>query len=65
MSDYVTRLFEEHRDLSVKIEKLKSFIISDKYDALPEIDRTDLKDQLKHMEGYFKVLSCRVSRQCN
>ena len=30
-----------------------------------EIDRTDLKEQLKHMEAYCSVLSRRVSRQCN
>lgn len=64
MSDFTARMFEEHGQLSTRIEKLKTFIISDKYDTLPEVDRADLKEQLKHMEGYFKVLSCRVSRQC-
>lgn len=64
MSDFVGRLFEEHSQLSIKIEKLESFILSDKYDQLPEIDRTDLKEQLKHMKGYFSVLYRRVSRQC-
>lgn len=65
MSDYAQRLFIEHSELKVKIDKLRAFIISDQYDLLPEVDRTDLKQQLKHMEGYFYVLSYRVSRQCS
>jgi len=64
MSDYRSRLFDEHRDLRVKVEKLREFILSDKYDVLPDIDKTDLKIQLKHMTRYLDVLLCRVSRQC-
>ena len=58
------RAMEEYSLLSIKIDKLQDFIVSDKYDPLPEIDRSDLKEQLKHMKGYFSVLSRRVSRQC-
>ncbi len=47
------------------LEKLKEFILTDKFDALPEIERKDLKAQLGHMQGYHDVLSHRVSRQCN
>lgn len=65
MSDFRGLLFEEYSQLSQRIEKLKELIISDKYDALLEIDRADLKVQLEHMERYFSVLSRRVSRQCN
>lgn len=65
MSDFRGRLFEEHTQLSQRIDKLKEFIISEKYDALSEIDRSDLKEQLAHMERYFGVISRRVSRQCN
>ena len=63
MSDFRRRLFEEHDQLHQRMEKLKAFIVSDKYDALPEIDRADLKEQLGHMERYFGVLSRRTSRQ--
>ncbi|QDV49558.1 crAss001_48 related protein [Gimesia fumaroli] len=59
------RLFEEHSDLHRKVERLKKFILSEKYDSLPEIDRQDLKEQLQHMEQYHSVLMRRVSRQCN
>ena len=65
MSDFRGRLFDEYDQLTQRIEKLKTFIISEKYDALPDIDRADLKKQLVHMEQYHNVLSRRVSRQCN
>jgi hypothetical protein len=65
MTDFRARMFDEYSELRQRIEKLKAFIVSDKYDALPEIDRTDLKEQLHYMESYFGVLSRRVSRQCN
>lgn len=62
--DFRGRLFDEDHELRSRIEKLKAFIIGDQYDKLPEIDRTDLKEQLKYMEAYASVLSRRVSRQC-
>ena len=62
---YISRLYQEHSELKLKIKNLRKFIISDKIDSLPEIDRRDLKLQLKHMEEYFKVLNRRVSRTCN
>ena len=63
--NYRARMFEEHSDLRIKIKKLKEFILSEKYDNIPDMDKSNLKEQLKHMEGYFRVLSCRVSRQAN
>ena len=65
MSDFRARMFAERNELHERIEKLKAFVIGDKYDELPEIDRTDLKEQLNHMEAYSTVLERRVSRQCN
>lgn len=65
MSDFRGELFEEHAQISQRIDKLKEFIISEKYDALSEIDRVDIKNQLVHMEKYFDVIHRRVSRQCN
>lgn len=65
MSDFRSRLFDEYGELQRKIDRLKEFIAGDTYDTLPAIDRTDLKEQLKHMEAYCSVLSRRVSRQCN
>lgn len=65
MSDFRQRLFDEYDELKRKIEKLKTFILGDQFESLPDYDRADLKEQLKHMEEYFSVLSRRVSRQCN
>lgn len=65
MSDYKSRAFEEHSDLQKRIQRLKNFICGDDYDSLPEIDRKDLKEQLRHMEGYVAALGRRVSRMCN
>ena len=65
MSYFRKRLMEEYSQLLDRIEKLKTFIVSDAFDSLPDIERKDLKEQLKHMEAYFNVLSHRVSRLCN
>lgn len=64
MSDFRSRLHTEFTDLTIKVDKLKDFIVSEQYDKLPEIDRSDLKEQLKHMQGYWSVLMRRVSRLC-
>lgn len=64
MTDFRARLSMEFSELTIKVDKLRHFILSDKYDALPEIDQTDLRKQLRHMEGYLSVLNRRVSRQC-
>lgn len=65
MSDFRLRLFQEYSDLQSKIEKLEKFILGDVYDTLPDVDKKDLKEQLKHMNEYCRILSYRVSRQCN
>ena len=64
MGNYVSRMMEEHRLLGIRLLKLNEFILSDKYDELPEIDRNDLKEQRDYMKSYMCVLSRRVSRQC-
>ena len=58
-------MFEEHNQLCDRIKKLQTFICSPRYDDIQEIDKADLKEQLQCMQGYFEVLSRRVSRQCN
>lgn len=65
MGDFRSRLFDEHSELHLKMTKLKDFILSDKFELLQDIDKKDLREQLKHMEGYFSVIDRRVSRQCN
>lgn len=65
MSNFRSRLFEERSELYRRIESLKKFILSSEYDTLPEIDRTDLKEQLSHMKNYFSVVDRRSSRLCD
>ena len=63
-NDFRARLMIEHSELMERTDKLRDFIVKEQFDALPEIDRKDLKEQLRHMEAYADVLSRRVSRLC-
>lgn len=65
MSNNFDDLLEEYTQLSQRIDRLKEFIVSESYDKLTDIDRSDIKKQLVHMEHYFNVLSYRVSRKCS
>jgi hypothetical protein len=57
-------MFLEFSELQRRVEKLKSFIGTEDFRNLPEIDRLDLSEQLQYMNSYLEVLSRRVSRQC-
>lgn len=61
----IGRMYIEHSELAKKIEKLKTFILGDKFEKIHKVDQQLLKEQLQHMEAYFKVLNIRVSRTCN
>lgn len=65
MSDFRGRLFQERDELLRRIKKLKAFILDEAFDALPAIERSDLRKQLGHMEDYAAILEQRVARQCN
>jgi hypothetical protein len=64
MVDFRARLFQERAELHQRIEKLEASIVHEEFDKLPDIDRADLREQLKHMRHYFTVLHRRASRQC-
>lgn len=64
-NNFRERLFKEYAELEIKVSKLKEFIVSDFYESLSEVDKRELKEQLRHMERYLDVLSRRVSRLCN
>ena len=62
---HVSRMMEEHRQLKVKIESLRTFIANDQekpFAFLTDQDRLDLKEQLYHMENYHWVLGRRIGR---
>lgn len=63
--NFRSRMFTEYSELQRKINKLKELILSDTYGFLPEVEKVDLREQLKFMNGYCEVLGQRVSRQCN
>jgi len=64
MTDFTGRLEEEFSELADRIEKLESFILSDKFDPLPDEDKKDLREQNEHMLKYLRVLMNRCSRHC-
>ena len=64
MIDYTERLFEEDEELKKKIESLEEFILSQMFDVLGEVDKSDLREQLSCMQSYLAVLYRRTSRIC-
>lgn len=64
MSYFKARLSMEFSELSIRVEKLRDFILSDKFEALSPMDKDDLREQYGYMVKYINVLSRRVSRQC-
>ena len=64
MSDFRARLLKEQDELSLKVTKLKTFILSETFEQLAEIEKTALKTQLQYIKSYAYILSQRVSRLC-
>lgn len=61
MSDFKTRLDDEKGQLDEKIEKLESFIESDKLQVVAPIQQSLLKAQLLSMKTYSQILAERIS----
>ena len=62
MEDFKSRLVVEEKDLNSKVEKLSSFMESDRYRGLSHIDQMYLKHQLVDMRGYLSTLRLRMKR---
>lgn len=60
--DTRARLIDEYGELQSKTTKLIRFVASEKYEGLSTVDKSDLSDQLYHMEGYLQVLFRRTAR---
>lgn len=58
----ICRLIEEERDLVDKVIELQNFLTGDKYDDLPQEDRSLLDIQIYTMHSYLQVLRARVRR---
>jgi hypothetical protein len=57
-----TQLFDEHDRVSAWRGDLEQFILTPDFEQLPEVDRTDLREQLTYMTAYERVLERRVLR---
>ena len=56
------RMLDEATELGNKIKVLTVFIDnSPKFDRLPVSDQRKMREQLHHMQEYFKVLMLRVA----
>lgn len=62
MDTWKDRLFTEHDELSARRHKLEQFILTGEFEELPDNDRSDLREQLQHMQAYEGVLERRVLR---
>jgi hypothetical protein len=58
----LARLYREYRDLLGRKSALQAFILTDRFEDLPEIDRRELREQRHHMDAYWRVLARRCGR---
>lgn len=54
------RLLIEQEQLAERTEKLATFVASEQFLALNLLERSDLRGQLAHMQGYLASLNARV-----
>ena len=62
MQPHEKRVVDECFELSNKVDKLKTFLESDKSDSINIYDKILLKQQLQHMSNYLDVLEIRIVR---
>lgn len=60
MSDFKTRLEEESKELSEKLQKLTLFIMSDNFNSLEEMQQSLLLIQSQSMQTYSLCLIERL-----
>ena len=62
---FLERLFEEKAQLTEKLEKLRTFIDSEKFQQIDDVQMTLLNIQIKAMETYSQCLLERIVRLQN
>ena len=62
MQPHEKRVVDECFELSNKVDKLKTFLESDKSESINIYDKILLKQQLQHMNNYLDVLEIRIVR---
>lgn len=60
--DYQQRVFDEASELAQKIDKLKPFIYSDKFNSVEKGEQILLIQQLGYMTSYLKILKERMDK---
>jgi hypothetical protein len=54
------RVIEEHKELTTKLNSLQGFFQTPIFAALPEAERSRLRNQARFMAGYEAVLQERI-----
>lgn len=62
MQPHEKRVVDEFFELSNKVDKLKTFLESEKSESINIYDKILLSQQLKHMSNYLDVLERRIVR---
>lgn len=62
LEQYAERLIKERDELNVKVDKLISFLDSDKIHKMSSRDVELLRSQLELMSGYLQILNIRIGR---
>jgi hypothetical protein len=61
MQDFQQRVVDEKTALDEKLSKLDAFILTDRFNKLPNAEQDRMQRQQKAMTDYSTVLSERVS----
>lgn len=61
MENYQKRVITEKEELDKKIERLREFYFSPRFNEIPPMQQTLLKAQLGTMVAYSEVLGARIS----
>lgn len=62
MSDFLTRMIDEEKQLADKCAKLAAFTVGGQPNFLDDQDWGLLKDQQNHMESYKYILKKRIKK---
>lgn len=62
MNDFITRLQEEKAQLEERLDKLDSFLLSEKVEGIDDVQRALLQVQATAMNTYLQCLKERLQR---
>ena len=62
MNDFKTRLIDEKNQLEEKLNKLDSFLVSEKVNSVDDVQKALLQVQATAMNTYLQCLKERIER---